>query len=139
MKKIYILFFTILLLLSCTQKKSNKVSEKMETDSLSYFMKLINSTKTSEIQKFDHTNKALVLISKSKNTQVLRDTLFSVLLRYYNNQDWVNFNKSYKLLLANSKASKDSLNLAKSYRYRANYLKKIQSNDSAFYYYTKAE
>ena len=111
----------------------------METDSLSYFMKLINSTKTSEIQKFDHTNKALVLISKSKNTQVLRDTLFSVLLRYYNNQDWVNFNKSYKLLLANSKASKDSLNLAKSYRYRANYLKKIQSNDSAVYYYTKAE
>ena len=102
-------------------------------------MKVINSNDTPELEKIDNTNKALRLITILKNTQAHRDTLFSIVYKYYNNQDWKNFNTSYNLLLVNSKASKDSINIAKSYRFKANYLKKIQSNDSAFYFYNKAE
>lgn len=139
MKKKHLLFLIILLILSCTNKKNKNVSEKIATDSLSYYMKVINSKDTPEIEKVDKTSKAIRLISISQNTQANRDTLFSILYKYYYNQDWKYFNKSFNLLLANSNASKDSLNIAKSCRFKANYLKKIQSNDSAFYFYTKAE
>jgi len=137
--KKYILFFTILLLLSCTKKKNQNVSEKIATDSLSYYMKIVNSENTPELEKIEKTSKALRLIPNLKNTQANRDTLFSISYKFYNNQDWKNFNKAYNILLVNATSSNDSLNLAKAYRYKANYLKKIQSYDSSFYYYRKAE
>ena len=139
MGKKYILFFTILLLLSCTKKKNQNVSEKIATDSLSYYMKIVNSENTPELEKIEKTSKALRLIPNLKNTQANRDTLFSISYKFYNNQDWKNFNKAYNILLVNATSSNDSLNLAKAYRYKANYLKKIQSYDSSFYYYRKAE
>lgn len=139
MRKKYILFFTILLLLSCTKKKNLNVSEKIATDSLSYYMKKVNSENTPELEKIEKTSKALRLITSLKNTQANRDTLFSISYKFYNNQDWKNFNKAYNILLVNATSSNDSLNLAKAYRYKANYLKKIQSYDSSFYFYRKAE
>ena len=139
MKKIYILFFTFLFFLSCSKKKSQNVSEKTANDSLAYYMKVANSSNSSKIEIVEKTSKALKLISVLKNTQSHRDTLFSITYKFYTKQDWKSFNKAYNLLLSNSKASNDSLNLAKSYRFKANYLKKIQSYDSSFYYYRKAE
>ena len=102
-------------------------------------MKIVNSENTPELEKIEKTSKALRLIPNLKNTQANRDTLFSISYKFYNNQDWKNFNKAYNILLVNATSSNDSLNLAKAYRYKANYLKKIQSYDSSFYYYRKAE
>ncbi|WP_309612734.1 tetratricopeptide repeat protein [Flavobacterium sp.] len=139
MKIKHILFLAFFFSFSCAKKKGQVVSDKIATDSLSYYMKIANSNKTPELEKIEKTNKAFKLISILKSTQANRDTLFSIVYKYYNSQEWKNFNKAYNLLLKNSKANNDSLNIAKSYRFKANYLKKIQSNDSAFYFYTKAE
>ncbi|MBC7439874.1 MAG: tetratricopeptide repeat protein [Flavobacterium sp.] len=139
MKIKHILFFSYFLFFSCIKKKEQVISDKIATDSLVYYLKIANSKNTAELEKIAKTNKAFKLINDLKNTQVHRDTFFSIAYNYYNKQDWQNFNKIYNILLTNSKAANDTLNLAKSYRYKANYLKKIQSYDSSFYFYKKAE
>lgn len=139
MKNIFTIIFIIILFISCKEEKNKKISEAETADSLNYYMKIINSDNSPELEKISKSYKAFSLIKISDNTKSRRDTLFSILLTFYNNQDWDNFNNCYNLLLSNSLKSKDSLNLARSYRYKANYLKRKQSSDSSFYYYNKAE
>jgi signal transduction histidine kinase len=101
-------------------------------------MKAANNN-TINIEKAKALEKAFALIPSLKNTKRTRDTLFSITFQYYDMQDWKNFNSTNNLLLKESNSANDSTNIAKSYRYKANFLKRIQSYDSAFYYYLKAE
>jgi len=138
LKKRHLLLFLLVLLFSCSKKKKQFISEKTTSDSLAYFMKESNKTNVNS-EKAKALGKAYKIISNKKNTKSKRDTLFSIAFQYYNLQDWENFNKANSFLLKESKSVKDSINIAKSYRYKANYLKKIKSYDSSFYYYLKAE
>ncbi|PJE39465.1 MAG: hypothetical protein CUR32_12305 [Flavobacterium sp.] len=59
--------------------------------------------------------------------------------KYYDLGQDNQFNRSSDILLEDSYASKDSINLGKAYRCKATYHKKIQSLDSSYYYYLKSE
>lgn len=138
MKKRYLLLILISLF-ACSKKKKQIVSEKVASDSLGYFMKVANDNDISTDEKTKALTKALYLIPSLKNTKRTRDTLFSITFKYYNMQDWKNFNNANNTLLNRSSSSFDSINMAKAYRFKANYLKKVQSYDSSFYFYLKAE
>jgi len=135
----HISFFLTLLIISCTNKKEHVVSQKAVEDSLYLYLKIVNSDNTPELEKKDNLNKSFRIIKNIRNSQSNRDTLFSIAYKFYSMQDWNNFNIVNNLLLRNSKVANDSVNLAKSFRYKANYLKKEQQYDSSFYFYKKAE
>lgn len=130
----------MILLASCTKNKSEKVlTDKAISDSLSHYMKMISSKKSSEIDKKFFSNKVTTLLSTYKNTKTNRDSIFKISLNFYDRKDWINFNKTTKLLLNQSLDAKDSVNLVKTYRYKANYFKRTNVFDSSYYYYLKAE
>lgn len=138
MKKIFCILLLILFFLGCS-KKEKEYSEKIATDSLSYYMKLSNDKKLTSKERIQILNKAYNISSFLKNTSKNRDTLYSITYQYYSLKDWYNFNKVSLVLYKNSLESKDSINLNKVYRYRAGYYKNTQVYDSSFYYYLKGE
>lgn len=138
LKKYSILAFSILFL-SCKQHKNDVFSEKNFSDSLAYNIKIVNNKNISKEKKVEALDKSILFINKLKNTQKNRDTLFSLMYAYYDLKEWDKFNITSRKLLKNSLISNDNKNLAKNFRYKANYFKRIAVYDSSFYYYLKAE
>lgn len=138
MKFKYILFF-ILLILSCSKNKEKSVSEKITSDSISYYLRLSKD----EMSKIEHriiaNDKAFRNSQELANTQRNRDTLFTILFQYYKLKDWKGFDKLSKNLLSKSISSNDSVNIVKVYRYKAGKYKNTGVFDSSYYYYLKAE
>lgn len=140
LKKVYFILSTILIFVACSKNKSEQIlSDKAISDSLSYFIKEINSDFINENKKKQLSNKVSSFVQNLKNSPSHRDSIFNISLNFYQLKDWINFNKTSDVLINYSKQSNDSINLVKSYRYKANYLKKISSYDSSYYYYLKAE
>lgn len=135
-KKIKILLIT-LLFINCN--KSNTISEKTSSDSLSYYMSIANSNNLSDQKKIIALDKSYLFINNLKNTKKNRDTLFSIMLNYYNLKQWEKYKKTADKLYKYSLTNNDSINLAKFYRYRGSYYKREELFDSSFYYYLKAE
>lgn len=102
-------------------------------------MRVINKNNLSEEQKIKALDKGFIFVNNLKNTKRNRDTLFSLMYGYYNLKEWSKFNNASKILYKNSIESKDSINLAKNFRYKASYYKRIEVYDSSFYYYLKSE
>lgn len=137
-KKILIIIVSILFF-SCKKQENNVVSEKTSSDSLTYYMKVANFEKKDINSKIEALDKGYLLINKLKNTKRNRDTLFSLMLNYYNLKEWNKFQKVSKKLLTISELSKDSINTANIYRYKGGYFKRIEMYDSSLIYYLKAE
>jgi signal transduction histidine kinase len=127
------------LFLSCNKHKNEVIAEKQATDSLTYYMRVVNSENIAEKQKTKALDKSVSLVSSLKNTKKNRDTLFSLMLNYYNLKEWDKYQLSSKILFKNSLLSKDSVNLAKNFRYKGSYYKRMEVYDSSFYYYLKSE
>lgn len=128
-----------LLLFGCNQKKKSDSATKKTNDSLGYYNKLLSDDKKSFELKTVASKKAIELAEKSANSQSKRDALLNIISFQVLNQDYYRFNYAYKSLLEDAIASKDSLNIANAYRFKASYLKNNAVYDSAFYFYGKSE
>ncbi|MGL2965520.1 tetratricopeptide repeat-containing sensor histidine kinase [Flavobacterium sp. XGLA_31] len=138
-RKTILTLLIISLFFGCSKRKLDTVSEKTASDSLNYYMGVLNSKRALNSDKTKAISSALKIVESLKNTSRNRDTLFSIVYILYNNQDWNSFNSASQYLLKQSIKANDSINMAKSYRFKANYFKRIQSYDSSFIYYRKAE
>ena len=136
LKKLSILLLCVLCL-GCKKHKDEIFSEKTFSDSLAYYIKIVNDKSKSKDIKIKALDKSILFINNLKNTQKNRDTLFNLINKYYDLKEWDKFNKTSKKLLKKALESKDSLKLAKIFRYKANYFKRIQAYDSSFYFYLK--
>ena len=65
--------------------------------------------------------------------------LFRVANRYYNINDWKNFNKTVQLVLNKAVSAKDTFHITKAYTYLGDYYDFKLISDSAFMFYNKAE
>lgn len=92
-----------------------------------------------DVKKQLYYKKAFDIAITQKNGFVTRNNLFEISLGFYKAKRWGDFQKSSNLLLKNAVESNDTINQAQVYRYKANYYKNFSVNDSAFYYYLKAE
>jgi len=134
MKKIIIL---TLLFFSCTDKKLN--SETITSDSLSIYLNLANQDTVSYKNKISYTNRAFEILQSQENDSLNRKNLFKVANRYYNNSSFEKFKKVTSIILEKSSTEKDSQNIAKAFSYLGDYYAYKIKNDSAFFYYNKAE
>ncbi|MEC4047993.1 tetratricopeptide repeat protein [Flavobacterium sp. SUN046] len=141
MKKLYILFVFAFLIVSCKDKKNNNLTESdlYTPDSLSVYLSYSDKDNIEDNQKKVYFNKAYHILLNQKNDSLNRDNLAKLLVAYYKILDQKGFNTTANFLFDNATLSKDSLNLAKLYRYKGNFLRKRAVFDSSFYYYIKSE
>ncbi|MGV3695899.1 tetratricopeptide repeat-containing sensor histidine kinase [Flavobacterium sp.] len=138
MKKSYYLFF-VFLFLSCSKNKKINASEKSTSDSINYYVNSYSDKGFSQKEKLQRIDRAYQLVLIGKNSKENRDNLSKIILEYYNLGDFDKLKKGSKQLLKKSKLAKDTLSIAKSFRYLGGVYKYSGVLDSSFYYYTKAE
>ena len=138
----YIIRFTIglvlFLLMSCQNNAKNELSQK-NNDSIKKYTELLSSDQIELKTRKYYNNKLFTLILKMENSVEKRKLCKSYLTNCYILKDWYRYKVIAKKLHQDSKKSKDISFLALSQRSIGNYFYQIQTLDSAYYYYLKAE
>lgn len=125
-------------ILGCADKKG-KFSKNDSSDSLSLYFDLVNSEASSISERVIYNSKALEILKNNRNDSLNRENLFRVANNYFSNSNWILFKGTSNFILNRSIESGDTISIAKAYRYKAEYYKNININDSAYYFYLKAE
>ncbi len=134
-------FFLILTLMffSCN-KKANSNLDEANNDSIAKYLKLAGNDSLAFPLRDKYNQKAFSLIDLGRNDTVVRWYLCQAAINFSITKNKSQYYKISKLHFNKSKEAKDTLNLARYYRYRGGYFKNnTKQFDSMFYYYTKAE
>ncbi|WP_395058101.1 ATP-binding protein [Flavobacterium sp.] len=123
--------------MSCNLKEKNQaLNFNDNTDTLlsrSYNFKLDKK------QRDNYVNQVLFVLSDRPNDSLTRHYYFKLAGRHYNLNESEKYLKTCRKVYDLSLESKDSLGIAKSLQYLGDYHYNKFTNDSAYYYYSKAE
>ena len=136
---IHVLLTIICLLfaLFCKDKPlSIKISSKVNLDSL--FLNSYDLNK-SKIERLKYIDSIENILKHRKNDHKNRTNYLKLAIRYDDVNETAKFFTISHQVLSNSKIAKDSINIIKSLKNIGNYYFNKFQNDSAFYYYSKAE
>jgi len=141
LKKYYLLFFVIgLLLLGCSKKKNVFFEDSSSmSDTLSVYLKLANDDNLPYEKRVDYNKKAYAILINQENDSLNRLNLFKVANRFFNMNNLEEYQKVSRVLVEKSKKGKDTISAARAYTYLGDYYTNTSVKDSAFAYYTKAE
>ncbi len=133
------LFYCVLLalLVGCNQNKT--VTTKSNNDSIKKYLDLASNDTLSNSQRNQCNKKAFSRIDLSKNDTLIRFYLSETSYNYLMLRNWGELKRISKIHLQKSIEQKDTLNIARYYRYQGGYYKNNQIFDSAFYCYSKSE
>jgi signal transduction histidine kinase len=139
LKKHYLLFFVIgLLILACSKKKEN-FSKNSLSDTLATYLTLANEDTIAYEDRLSYNKKAFAILINQDNDSLNRVNLFKVANRYFNMSNFDNYRKTVSIIVEKSKIDNDTTSTARAYCYLGDYYMNTSKKDSAFYYYTKAE
>lgn len=113
--------------------------KEVNYDSLSIFLEKLELKSLTISQRIKFNQKALSLLLKRNNDSLTRQGLNKIAENYYSLNKWKELKYVSKILLFKSLEIQDYVNIANSYRNFGVYYENISVNDSAFYYYLKAE
>ena len=142
MKKKYdilLLVFILLVFFGCSKKKTEGMVVTSSEDSLSTYFSLANDFSLPKEKRLVFTQKAFNIVVNQNNDSINRVNMFKVANRYYNINNWNEFNKIVHIVLKNSESEKDTLNVIKAYTYLGDYYESQAILDSSFQFYYKAE
>jgi len=138
----YIIRFAIalltLLLLSCTNS-NNTVLSQPKNDSIKKYLELASNDTLPFPDRNKYNKKAFSFIDLSKNDTLTRWYLNSISYNCLITRDFIDFQNYSKIYFKKSQEKRDTLNLARYFRYNGSFFKHINNIDSAYYYYFKAE
>jgi signal transduction histidine kinase/tetratricopeptide (TPR) repeat protein len=109
------------------------------SDSLSTYFSLANDFSLDSGKRLLFTQKAFNIVIDQENDSLNRVNLFKVANRYYNINNYKEFNNAVNLVLSNSEDAQDTLNIIKAYTYLGDYYDSQSVMDSSFQFYYKAE
>ncbi|WP_394759284.1 ATP-binding protein [Flavobacterium sp.] len=138
MKKILFLFLFCLLFINCSEKKNGKTVD-FYSDNIDTLLAKANDYSISEETRIEYTKKAHAALQGENNDSLTRDRYFKLAGRYYNlkkDEEYLNISREIYTM---SQESKDSLGTVKALQYIGDYHYNKFINDSAYYYYSKAE
>ena len=123
----------------CSKKKAENKTVNSSKDSLSTYFSLANDFSLAREKRQEYNQKAFDIVVNQENDSLNRVNLFKVANRYYNINNWKDFNKTVHLVLEKSERAKDTVNITKAYTYLGDYYESQAILDSAFLFYYKAE
>ncbi len=127
---------SILIFFSCEKVELNTTNQQL--DSLKLYLKNANDIESPFEIRRRNNEKALNIVSKQINDSLNRFYYFKIANRFYNIGEIEKFKKISLKLINNSVSSNDSLHIAKSYTFLADYYSYKFVSDSAYLYYYKA-
>ncbi len=139
MKRSHILFLLFLLLTNCIDRELSAERDPHNIDSLSSYISNASNTKLSNDLRKHFNSKALLSLKNSNNDSLNRISLFQVASNFYILNDEKAFKITSDILIEKASAARDSVQITKAYIYLGRYYTDLYYNDSAYYYYTKAE
>jgi len=108
-------------------------------DSIKKYIDLAGNDTLPYTQRIYYNDKAYSFIDFSKNDTLTRYNINLILYYYLKTNSWYKYKKIYKIYFEISTKARDTLGLARCYRYKAGYYKKIHVLDSSLYFYIKSE
>jgi signal transduction histidine kinase len=139
MNKLLLIPVIILLLFlgSCTPKTDK--NETAINDSIKKYLDLAGNDTLDFTLRNKYNDKAFSLIDLSRNDTLTRFYLSSISYNYMRLNESKKYKNAAEHHLKKSILKKDTLNLARYYRYKAANFKNTFIKDSSYYYYIKAE
>lgn len=134
MKQIWIYLFLILFFQECSESRDDNSSNKIDA-----LLEQANNYNINEKERIKIIKKVDFLLSKSLNDSVTRSRYLRLAGRYFNANDYENYLKISRKLYKMAVNGNDPFYKAKSLNYIADYYYSRFNNDSAYYYFTKAE
>lgn len=136
-KNIFYWLIIFVSLCSCTSKTIDKEAAATN-DSIRKYLGLAGNKILDSIHRNKYNYKAFLLMDLSKNDTLTRFYINTISYNYLDTKHWRDFKETQKILFDKSIIVKDTLNLARYYRYKGGYFKENRIYDSAYYYYIKA-
>ena len=127
---------------ACTNNKGSeqkKIKKTAQQDSISTWVANAENKNLPKKERLIFLEKAYILNKKQPKDSNATKTLSTISYTYYQLKDTLLFRKTNKETIALAKISKDSTTLANSYWDLGGYLSNKKVNDSAFFYYHKAQ
>lgn len=138
LKKIIFTFLFGFILFGCNQKKENNSSSLDDNDVDTLLSKAYNF-KLDKRVRLSNAVKAYNILQDKANDSITRHNYFKLAGRFYNLEESEKYLQVSRDVYKMSLESHDSLSIAKSLNYIGDYHYNKFNNDSAYYYYTKAE
>ena len=138
MKKIISIILFHCLFLSCNQKEKSHVLN-LDDNNIDTLLSRSYNFKLDKKLRDEYANQVLLVLSKKANDSITRHYYFKLAGRHYNLNESEKYLKTCRKVYTLSQESEDSLGIAKSLQYIGDYHYNKFTNDSAYYYYSKAE
>ena len=136
---IYPLLFLLVVFFGCSKKTAKDIRVNSSEDSLSAYFSFANDFSLAKDKRLLFTQKAFNIVVNQDNDSLNRVNMFKVANRYYNINNWKQFNKTVHLALNLSEKVGDTLNTIKAFTYLGDYYESQSILDSSFQFYSKAE
>ncbi len=134
----YILVGFLFITLSCSKNKLNDTIDSKNDSAGIYMQKARNQKKPYELQVL-YTKKAVALLLLQENDSLNSDQLILMARNFNRLNSWDNLKSTSQKVLTRSIEKNDDYFVGQSYRWLGVYYENISKNDSAFFYYSKAE
>ncbi len=134
--------FSILIIsvvFSCTNKQNSYERKSSNEDNIKILLKTLSEDKFSKKQQLKNCDKVFELIKIEKNDTLKRNNYIKLISIYSNLDENLKGKEINSILLSLSKEIKDTIGIAKSNTIKGRDFLNNNINDSAFYYYSKAE
>ncbi len=132
------LIITMMCVLSCTKSQNhNKTNGKK--DSTSYYIKKASDIRVPYAKRLIYNQKAQELLLKQKNDSLNSDQLIRVARNFNQLNTWKSLKITSEIVLSRSKNKNNLFFIGQAYRWLGVYYENISVNDSAFFFYSKAE
>ncbi|WP_395046708.1 ATP-binding protein [Flavobacterium sp.] len=138
MKKIILIILFHYLFLSCNQKEKSAVLN-LNDNNIDTLLSRSYDFKLDKKLRDKYANQVLFILSSKTNDSLTRHYYFKLAGRHYNLNESEKYLKTCRKVYTLSQESQDSLGIAKSLQYIGDYHYNKFTNDSAYYYYSKAE
>jgi signal transduction histidine kinase len=133
-----LMLLLLICVLSCS-KSEQTLYTGTQKDSISYYINKASDIRVPYKIRLAYNQKAEELLIREDNDSLVIEQLHVVALNYQKLNSLEKFKKAIIIGLQKSQKQRNVSQVATSYFYLGNYYKEIRLNDSAFYFYLKAE
>ncbi|SCY58408.1 Signal transduction histidine kinase [Flavobacterium caeni] len=133
------MIFFIILAVGCKQAKEIDANESPSSDSVYHYLTSAKRKDLSATVRIENTNKAFRILTAKENTKSTRNDLNTVAQLYYDLRQESKAIEVATKVVESSISVKDSLNIARGYNTLGNQFIDKGANDSAYYFFLKAE